>query len=100
MCHLLNTAAVHDAVSGYATGTTVNMLPSDALRIPEILVPEPRIAAAFGNVAATVSDRMETIHDESESLARLRGALLPELVSGALRIGRTGGITESCGSRA
>ena len=86
VCHLLNTAAMHDAVSGYATGTTVNMLPKDALRIPEILVPEPRIVAAFGTVAATISDRMETVHEESENLARLRDSLLPRLVSGELRV--------------
>ena len=88
VCHLLNTAAMHDAVSGYATGTTVNMLPSDALWIPEILVPEPRIVAAFGTVAATISDRMEAAHEESENLACLRDSLLPRLVSGELRVGQ------------
>ncbi len=88
VCHLLNTAAMHDAVSGYATGTTVNMLPSDALWIPEILVPEPRIVAAFGTVAATISDRVEAAHEESENLACLRDSLLPRLVSGELRVGQ------------
>ena len=38
VCHLLNTQAMHDAVSGYATGTTVNMLPVDALRIPRLIL--------------------------------------------------------------
>ena len=32
ICQLLNTKAMHNTVSGYATGTTVNMLPVDALR--------------------------------------------------------------------
>ena len=88
VCHMLNTVAMHDAVSGYATGTTVNMLPMDALRIPRILLPAPRIVAMFGTFAATVRGKAETIHDESENLARLRDALLPELVSGALRVDR------------
>ena len=88
VCHMLNTVAMHDAVSGYATGTTVNMLPMDALRIPRILLPAPRIVAVFGTFAATVRGKAETIHDESENLARLRDALLPELVSGTLRVGR------------
>ena len=88
VCHMLNTVAMHDAVSGYATGTTVNMLPMDALRIPRILLPAPRIVAVFGTFAATVRGKVETIHDESENLARLRDALLPELVSGALRVDR------------
>ena len=89
VCQMLNTVAMHDAVSGYATGTTVNMLPMDALRIPRILLPAPRIVAVFGTFAATVRGKAETIHDESENLARLRDALLPELVSGALRVDRT-----------
>ena len=51
--------------------------------------PEPRIVAAFGSVAANISDRMETVHEESENLACLRDSLLPRLVSGELRVGRT-----------
>ena len=90
VCHLFNTAAMHDAVSGYATGTTVNMLPVDALKIPGILVPEPRILAVFGTVAATIRGRTEAIHEESENLACLRDTLLPDLVSGELRIEELG----------
>ena len=30
-CHLLNSQAMHDTIIGYATGTTINMLPVDAL---------------------------------------------------------------------
>ena len=36
VCQLLNSRGMHDTVSGYATGTTVNMLPVDALLIPGI----------------------------------------------------------------
>ena len=39
VCQLLNTPAMQNTISGYATGTTVNMLPVDALKIPLIVVP-------------------------------------------------------------
>ena len=58
LCQLLNTQAVHDTVSGYATGTTVNMLPVDALRIPEMILPPVEIVTAFTVVAeTTIQDR-------------------------------------------
>ena len=42
LCHLLNTSVMHETVSGYANGTTVNMLPIDGLQSPKVLVPHPR----------------------------------------------------------
>ena len=47
VCQLLNTQAVHDTVSGYATGTTVNMLPVDALRIPEMILPPVEVVTGL-----------------------------------------------------
>ena len=87
VCQLLNTKATHDTVSGYATGTTVNMLPVDALRIPGIVVPLARLVTSFSAVANTVRSRQEELIGESRSLAALRDALLPKLVSGAVRSG-------------
>ena len=43
---------MHRTVSGYATGTTVNMLPFDALRIPLIVIPPIHIMKAFSTIAA------------------------------------------------
>jgi type I restriction enzyme S subunit len=37
LCHLLNSPQMHDVVSGYANGTTVNMLPIDGVQKPKIV---------------------------------------------------------------
>ena len=87
-CHLLNTRAMHDTVSGYATGTTVNMLPVDALRIPPIVVPSIQLAKAFTATAQAARVRQECLITECEHLAAQRDVLLPQLVSGELRAGR------------
>ena len=46
-------------------------------------------ARSENGVAATICKRMEAVHEESENLACLRDSLLPRLVSGELRVGRT-----------
>ncbi len=87
ICQLLNTQATHDVVSGYATGTTVNMLPVDALRIPSMVVPPEQLVTAFSTFAETARIRQERSIIECQFLAALRDALLPGLVSGAVRVG-------------
>jgi len=86
LCHLLNTSVMHDTVSGYANGTTVNMLPIDGLQRPQIVVPPSDIVLVFNEFAEASRKRHEEMIDESRSLAALRDALLPKLVSGGLRI--------------
>ena len=85
ICQLLNTQVMHDAVSGYATGTTVNMLPIDALRIPEIMVPPIQLVTTFSTIAEVARIRREQFIEESRSLAAQRDALLPKLVSGEMK---------------
>ena len=87
VCQLLNTQAMHDTVSGYATGTTVNMLPVDALRLPPIAVPPRKIVATFSTLAELVRLRHEKSIAESQFLAIQRDALLPKLVSGEMGVG-------------
>ena len=82
VCYLLNTQAMHDTVSGYATGTTVNMLPVDALRMPPIVVPPTQLVIAFSTIAETLRIRQDKLLTESSTLAALRDVLLPRLVSG------------------
>ena len=87
ICQLLNTQVMHDAVSGYATGTTVNMLPIDALRIPEIVVPPIQLVTTFSTIAEAARIRREQFIEESRSLAAQRDSLLPRLVAGEMRVG-------------
>lgn len=84
--HLLNTTVMHDRVSGYANGTTVNMLPIDALQMPLIALPPPALVMAFDAIAQPARRRQEELFEESRTLAALRDSLLPKIVSGELRI--------------
>ena len=86
LCHLLNTSVMHDIVSGYANGTTVNMLPIDGLQSPLIVVPPARAISAFTGIAKATRLRHEEMVDESRTLAALRDGLLPKLISGELRV--------------
>jgi type I restriction enzyme S subunit len=86
LCHLLNSPQMHDIVSGYANGTTVNMLPIDAVQKLKIVCPPPEVVAAFDALATNVEYRREEIVAESRTLAALRDALLPKLIRGEIRV--------------
>jgi type I restriction enzyme S subunit len=86
LCHLLNTTVMHDIVSGYANGTTVNMLPIEGLQSPLIVVPPARAISAFSGIAAAERMRHGEAIEESRTLSALRDALLPKLISGELRV--------------
>jgi type I restriction enzyme S subunit len=86
LCHLLNTSVIHETVSGYANGTTVNMLPMDGLQTPQVLVPPSRVVIAFNDIAETARKRHEEMVEEGRTLAALRDTLLPKLIAGELRV--------------
>ena len=83
---LLNSPQMHDVVAGYANGTTVTMLPRDALQTPAVVVPPTPLLESFGALVLHLEHRREQTVRESQSLAALRDALLPKLVSGELRM--------------
>jgi type I restriction enzyme, S subunit len=83
---LLSSPQMHDIVSGYANGTTVNMLPIDGVQKPLIVRPPTELVAAFDSVAVGSERRREEMVSESRTLATLRDALLPKLISGELRV--------------
>lgn len=86
LVYALNCPRMHALVSGYANGTTVNMLPSDALAAPLISVPPRDAVKAFSQFAKAVHQRVEAAWAESSTLAALRDTLLPKLISGDLRV--------------
>ena len=86
ICHLLNTKAMHETISGYATGTTVNMLPTDALVIPEIIVPSRSAVEIFSGFSQHARGRQEKFIEECQQLTELRDNLLPRLVSGEVPV--------------
>ena len=85
LCELLNAPGMQRMVSGYATGTTVNMLPSDALKRPPVSIPPAPLMDLFGKLAADLRTRREALVQECRALAAARDELLPRLVSGRLR---------------
>ncbi len=87
LCRLLNSSVMHDIVSGYANGTTVNMLPIDGLQKPLVVVPPAGIVGAFDEFSEATRRRQEQLIDENCTLAALRDTLLPKLLSGEVRVG-------------
>ena len=83
---LLNSPWMHDLVSGYANGTTVNMLPMDAVQKPIVVVPPMTLLEAFDVLALHLEHRREQTVRDSRSLGVLRDTLLPKLVSGEIRV--------------
>ena len=86
LCHLLNSFQMHQIVSGYANGTTVNMLPIDGVQEPMIVCPPQALAMAFDSLASMAGYRCNDLVSESRTLAALRDTLLPDLISGVLRV--------------
>jgi type I restriction enzyme S subunit len=92
LCRLLNSPQMHDVVSGYANGTTVNMLPLDGVQKPAIIVPPTDLVLAFDSIAVLATRRGEELVSESHTLVMLRDALLPKLISGELRVRDAGNL--------
>ena len=87
LCQLLNTQFMQGVVSGYATGTTVNMLPFDALRIPVIVVPPTQLVTNFSRVAKAAREKQYSMVTDSHNLVAQRDELLEVLLSGAVGVG-------------
>ena len=83
---LLNSRQMHDVVSGYANGTTVNMLPIDALQRPPVVMPPRALSEALDTVAVHAAQQRERIVKESRILTVARDTLLPKLISGEMRM--------------
>ena len=84
---MLSVSPKGQEIRAYSNGTTVNMLPMDALEIPEVCVPHDQIVSAFDKIVAPMFTRKESLVVENQTLAALRDALLPRLMSGELRVG-------------
>jgi type I restriction enzyme S subunit len=70
----------------HTTGTTVLHLAKNAVPSFRFACPPPALTEAFGSIAAVALQRIEITEQESETLAELRDALLPKLISGELSV--------------
>lgn len=86
LVQLFNNLRWHYWISGFSNGTTINMLPIDALEMPMLVVPPQGLVAWFTNLAADIHAKSEANLAESRTLATLRDTLLPKLLSGEIRL--------------
>ena len=82
---LLNSPQMHDVVSGYGNGTTVNMMTIDALQKPVLVLPNAELIERFSHFSESVRKRREKAVEENKALAKARDILLPRLLSGELK---------------
>lgn len=80
----LQSPEFRERAKGFATGTTVTALPAEGILDFEMTVPDD-LHQALGR-AGVLIERAWQLEDESAQLTRLRGALLPELLSGRIRV--------------
>ena len=86
LCQLLNSRRMHDTVSGYANGTTVNMLPLDGVQKPKVVLPPADLVGVFDKLAGQVEMRRAATIVETRTLVALRDTLLPKLLSREIRV--------------
>ena len=75
-----------DTIKGQAGGTTFAEISKKAFRPIPALIPPPEVAAAFAGLADPMYDQITQNVYENDTLAALRDALLPKLLSGALSV--------------
>ena len=86
LVELFNNRRWHYWISGFSNGTTINMLPIDALEMPLLVVPPKDLVMQFTAIARSAHDQIEDNLQQSRTLATLRDTLLPKLLSGELSL--------------
>lgn len=75
-----------DVITGHAGGSTFAEISKRSFRSIPAVLPPMGLRHRFDEVAGVILRRCEILARESETLAELRDALLPKLISGELRI--------------
>ena len=86
LVELFNNRRWHYWISGFSNGTTINMLPMDALEMPMLVVPPLELVKKFTALAEAAHLQVEDNIEQSRTLATLRDTLLPKLLSGELSV--------------
>ena len=84
LVELFNNRRWHYWISGFSNGTTINMLPMDALEMPMLVVPPLELVKKFTAIAEATHLQVEDNKQQSGTLATLSYTLLPKLLSGEL----------------
>jgi len=80
----------------HTTGTTVLHLAKEAVPSFKFALPPVRLVEAFDSVASQALNRIQAVEEESGTLAALRDALLPKLISGELRANVVDRVVREC----
>ncbi|MBN2906683.1 MAG: restriction endonuclease subunit S [Rhodobacteraceae bacterium] len=85
---LLSSSDFRDEALSRVTGTSNShqRIPPKALAEIEVIAPQPEIVEAFGELSGPWFEKVHAMAHENQTLAALRDALLPRLMSGELRI--------------
>jgi type I restriction enzyme S subunit len=86
LCRLLNSPRMHEVVSGYGNGTTVNMLQIDGVQHPQFVVPTRALIVAYSDLAAISRAQEAGLLGETRRLVKTRDRLLPKVLSGEVTI--------------
>lgn len=82
----LESPACQTDIINRGTGTTVEGIRQSELRKVSVLLPPPQIQKAAAKFLAAWTEQIHRNEEQSRTLAALRDALLPKLLSGELRV--------------
>lgn len=80
LVELFNNPRWHYWISGFSNGTTINMLPLDALQMPMLVVPPEKLIERFTNLAQATNEQVWCNLQKSATLGETREMLLPKLL--------------------
>ncbi|MEM7127288.1 MAG: restriction endonuclease subunit S [Chloroflexota bacterium] len=83
---LLKELKIRDQITGFANGTTVNMLKVAGLQKPKFVLPPKELVINFTEVNQVFRLRQEESWQESIGLAKTRDTLLPKLMRGEIDV--------------
>jgi len=86
LLYFLNSDSNRDILVGSANGTTVSMLPIDAVQRLCIKMPPQNKIDLFDKQAKMIFEKKEKNNIQIQQLETLRDTLLPKLMSGAVRV--------------
>ena len=92
----LNSTAYWTLVRARQAGTTRATLNAKVLSNFPLIVPTREVAHAFSRVVTGLRERVNSNVQESRTLAAIRDALLPKLLSGEIRVGEAERILGRC----
>lgn len=82
----LSCSLIGATIRSFSNGTTVNMLPADAFELPLVAVPSLKVVSAMDSLVRPMLRKQGEARAEARTLAALRDALLPKLMSGEIRV--------------